>query len=204
MNRTNLYSNLTRLLLLNYRENPDTETEYLSFPEFVRFIVNGTVEGLKGESNLSRVLQSESPFVCLFSGDWHYVPNREGRFWIRDANLNAHWLPYWRLCSPCSRSVRPDAVIKLGDSVRQEADLVFGQAGVYQYFLNHNVSRDQLGLPWANPSKEGRAERLRNKYFAQLTKSEVRALYHKYRVDHEMFGYHIEPYLSIAKDLSTP
>ena len=40
----------------------------------------------------------------------------------------------------------------------------------------------------------------RKKYFSQLTKAAVRSLYHKYRVDHELFGYGVEPYLSLARE----
>ena len=49
-----MYSNLTRLLLRNYRGVED-ETDFainegnlLTFPEFVRYVVNGTRDNLKG------------------------------------------------------------------------------------------------------------------------------------------------------------
>ncbi len=84
-----------------------------------------------------------------------------------------------------------------------------------------------LSLPWKNPTAEGKeaADQRRKKYFSQvreeerkindrrqnilkflffslfsqISKSDVMSLYHKYRADHELFGYGIEPYLSLAK-----
>ena len=46
--KSNLYSNLSRLIVQNYRPNASSD-EILTFPEFVRFLVNGTKENLKGE-----------------------------------------------------------------------------------------------------------------------------------------------------------
>lgn len=48
-----MYSNLTRLLIENYRaqeetHNGDGDGGLLTFPEFIRFLVNGTSENLKG------------------------------------------------------------------------------------------------------------------------------------------------------------
>jgi hypothetical protein len=36
--------------------------------------------------------------------------------------------------------------------------------------------------------------------FSQLTKAEIQAIYEKYRVDHEMFGYTPDYFLQLGKD----
>ncbi len=45
--------------------------------------------------------------------EWSFYPGADPLAWVRDANLNAHWLPYWRACTPCHRDTRPNAVLKL-------------------------------------------------------------------------------------------
>ena len=37
-------------------------------------------------------------------------------------------------------------------------------------------------------------------YFSQLTKSEIRGLYEKYRVDHELFGYTPDYFIALGKE----
>ena len=71
-------------------------------------------------------------------------------------------------------------------------------SGVSSYLAARGVSG--ATVPSLNPSSEGAAHTLVEKYFGSLTKSEVRQLYEKYRQDHELFGYSIEEYLSAAKD----
>jgi hypothetical protein len=39
---------------------------------------------------------------------------------VRDDDLNGHWLPYWKLCTPCRNESKPHLVIKLGDSMNDE------------------------------------------------------------------------------------
>jgi hypothetical protein len=52
LNGTNLYSNLTRILLKNYRNTSSTsgddDDKTITFPEFVRYVVNGSQETLQG------------------------------------------------------------------------------------------------------------------------------------------------------------
>jgi hypothetical protein len=37
-------------------------------------------------------------------------------------------------------------------------------------------------------------------YYSQLTKRQVRDLYHMYRPDHQLFGYSPEKYIALARD----
>ena len=64
-----------------------------------------------------------------------------------------------------------------------------------------NVREDvDLSLPWLNPRSS--ADEDRRALFAQLKKIEVKQLFEAYKVDHDLFGYNIEPYFSLAKDSS--
>ena len=65
-----------------------------------------------------------------------------------------------------------------------------------------DLINDEDKFQWLNPTiKAGKNSQSKAKdYFSQLTKAQVLELYHKFRIDHEMFDYSIEPYLSYARD----
>ncbi len=46
-----------------------------------------------------------------------------------------------------------------------QAELMFSESGVYDYFTSRGLDRDTLELPWKNPSHEGRAADLRLLFF---------------------------------------
>jgi len=127
-------------------------------------------------------------------GDWEYIPGKGSRFWLLDSNLNAHWLPYYRLCSPCNLIARPNAIVKLGENSREEVSFAFEESGVSDFLRRKGVL--QVDLPWTN--RESARER-EKELFSQLTKNEVMSLYEKFKIDHELFGYQIESYLSYAR-----
>jgi hypothetical protein len=39
---------------------------------------------------------------------------------IRDDNLNGHWLPFWKLCTPCKFESKPHLIVKMGPSMGEE------------------------------------------------------------------------------------
>lgn len=53
-------------------------------------------------------------------------------------------------------------------------------------------------LPWLNPTLDNSKSKFKI-YFSQLTKKDVENLFFKFRIDHELFDYGIEPFLSFAK-----
>ena len=66
----------------------------------------------------------------------------------------------------------------------------------------NDLINDEDKYQWLNPSiKAGKnSDSKAKEYFSQISKSEVVELYHKYRIDHELFDYSIEPYFSFASD----
>ncbi|TRY63786.1 hypothetical protein TCAL_03565 [Tigriopus californicus] len=128
-----------------------------TFPEFVRFLVNGTAE--------------LGPEMADHKG------------------LSYHWAPYWRECSLCSPQTRPQFVIHL-ETFQKDLDQL----------MNRLDMADQAHLfPHTHRQEGGQSSRLRHQYFSTLSQSEVLQLYDKYRLDHELFGYSIQEFLSSAQ-----
>jgi len=144
---------------------PEKESEILSFEQFVTFLINGSRSSKMDE---------------LLSRKFH---------------LNQHWIPYWKLCSPCHSDAMPNTIIKMDEGYfQQELEYAFQESG-----LNDVITHSQVEVPHLNPTKGDHVTRAK-KYYGQLTKNLLKELHFKYRIDFELFDYALEPYLSYAKD----
>jgi Sulfotransferase family len=59
------------------------------------------------------------------------------------------------------------------------------------------LSQTNLTLPWTN--RHNNSEPVALRYFAQLDLPTVQQLFQIYRIDFEMFGYDVQPYLDLFK-----
>ena len=69
-----------------------------------------------------------------------------------------------------------------------------------QYWTKTQIQEMERFLnlkPW--PVISSKPEALQH-YYSQLTKSQIQALYEKYRPDHDLFGYTPEYFLALGKD----
>lgn len=98
-----------------------------------------------------------------------------------------HWTPIWMLCSPCI--VRYDVIAKM-ETFSEDTMFTIAQAGL----------GNKLSVEWKHRTGTGGSSDTIAEYFSQLTKSEVAALFSKYRLDFELYGYDPEPYFDIAKE----
>ncbi len=57
-------------------------------------------------------------------------------------------------------------------------------------------------LPWLNPALDNSKSKFKT-YFSQLSEKDIKNLFFKFRIDHELFDYGIEPFLSFAKGNKT-
>ncbi len=75
-------------------------------------------------------------------------------------------------------------------------DYMLQESGLKELLNKYNLTTEDA-LPYKNPTNKtsNRAQ----KYFSQLTKSQVQDLWFKLRIDFEMFDYSIDPYLSYAQ-----
>lgn len=104
--------------------------------------------------------------------------------------LSYHWAPYWKECHHlCAKRTRPDFVVKLETLNEDIAKLLS--------ILNLDDKVDLF--PHTHSQAGGHSSTLAQKYFSQLTVDQVKELFNLYRLDHELFGYDIQPYLNYAK-----
>ena len=144
-----------------------------TFPEFVRFIVNGSIE---------------------FAND-RYVINHRG--------LSYHWAPYWKECEVCSSMTMPHFIIHLdtlkedlsnlinhiqGDSVDNET------ISIVNTFPHTHRAEDNEH----NNIEKDNVEKIK-KYFSKLRRSDIEELYDKYKLDHALFGYNLEDILQYVQ-----
>jgi len=100
--------------------------------------------------------------------------------------FDEHWMPMWMLCSPCV--VRYTAIAKM-ESFSEDTQFIINEAGL----------EDSLTVEWKHRTGTvGNSDTIVD-YYSQLTKSEIAALYTKYRLDFELYGYDPDPYLDIAQ-----
>ena len=136
-----------------------------TFGEFVRFIVNGSIE---------------------FADD-NYVINHQG--------LSYHWAPYWKECELCSNVTSPNFIIHLDTLKEDLAllieriqgpdvarDKVLSITNTFPH--THSATEDDKSRT-GNASNEARLRQ----YFSTLSKCDIEELYEKYKLDHDLFGY---------------
>lgn len=142
-----------------------------TFPEFVRFIVNGSIEFAKDK----------------------YVINHKG--------LSYHWSPYWKECEVCSNITMPHFIIHLDTLKQDLTLLINYIQGdstsinlVDTFPHTHRAER-------YNPNKIERERIQKSReYFSALTRSDIENLYDKYKLDHVLFGYTLDEFLQYVKN----
>jgi chondroitin 4-sulfotransferase 11 len=117
-----------------------------------------------------------------------------GRLWSRIVH---HIAPYWLWCATCQPGLRPHIILKL-ETVDQDVPALVR-------LLNLTSPAPMQGIHMGTPFEKTEDLGVHSKhkveeYFSQLTKRQVMDLYEMYRLDHELFGYSPEPYITIAKD----
>jgi len=100
--------------------------------------------------------------------------------------FDEHWTPIWMLCTPCI--IRYDAISKM-ETFSEDTQYVLQQAGL----------EDVLSVEWKHRTGTGGDSDTIVDYYSQLTQSEVAALFKKYQLDFELYGYDPEPYFDIAQ-----
>jgi len=104
-----------------------------------------------------------------------------------------HWIPYYLFCTPCL--LRYDMIAAVETYIADQVWMIHAM-GV----------QDQLKPRWRHKTKDSRRvdtssiDPAAHRYFGQLTVAELEALYEKYRLDFELFGYRMEDYLPFVSD----
>lgn len=101
-----------------------------------------------------------------------------------------HWLPAYYSCTPCI--VDYDFIAKT-ESYSQDQMFIIKKAGL------DKILKPRWSHSTAGKEFQSRLH-LRERYFSQLTKSQIQKLYDKYKLDFLLFDYSHEEYLKYAKD----
>ncbi|ODM99344.1 Carbohydrate sulfotransferase 13, partial [Orchesella cincta] len=98
-----------------------------------------------------------------------------------------HWIPAYYSCTPCL--VEYDVIAKTETYFRD------------QQFIIKKAGLEEILKPrWSHSTQESQSRlQLRKQYFSQLTKTQVKQLYDKYKLDFLLFGYDYEEYVKLAK-----
>jgi len=99
-----------------------------------------------------------------------------------------HWRPMFILCPPCHFNF--DIIVKM-ETFKRDTDFILSQVGLSEK-ISFAKSHTTLGK---SPGRN-----LKLEYFSQLSKKMVMALYEKYKIDFEMFGYEIVDFFKYATD----
>lgn len=157
--------------------NPITDQEEgsdISFNDFIQLVVEGPIE-------LSKFLeenQVEGESLGIDTG----MVDGEGQ--------SKHWKPYWKHCGICHPLFQPHFILHM-DHVEEDKKV-----------LVEMMNNTEDGKEWASvkfPSVASQPELIEHLY-SQLTKSEIKAIYEKYRPDHEIFGFTPDFFLQFGKD----
>ncbi|XP_046387638.1 carbohydrate sulfotransferase 11-like [Ischnura elegans] len=101
-----------------------------------------------------------------------------------------HWIPYYLFCTPCL--LRYDFIAKV-ETMQRDQEYVIRSSGL--------LGEKGIQPRWRHQTRGGRSVGDTAKlYFSQLTVKEIMALYNKYSLDFELFGYNPAEYLHYAKD----
>ena len=93
-----------------------------------------------------------------------------------------HWLPITSICSPCF--IRYDFIGKMETLVKDSQEVLKKTKLEYQ-----NLFPVKGGDSWGVSKDRKRGENVINKYFSQLSKTELAELYEIFKGDFEAFGY---------------
>lgn len=98
-----------------------------------------------------------------------------------------HWMPYYLFCTPCSLNY---SLVAKVETLYQDQLFAFEKLGLSQLIKPH----------WKHKVGISTAARI---YFKQLNISQVNRLYHKYKLDFEMFAYSVDEYFKFTQDYAT-
>ncbi|XP_059469933.1 carbohydrate sulfotransferase 11-like [Neocloeon triangulifer] len=104
-----------------------------------------------------------------------------------------HWAPYYRFCTPCQVNF---TVIAQVETLSRDQEYVIRHAGLAEELpLGRRGHREALNKARGAPTNE-----LLERYFRQLSRDQLMALYRIYRIDFDMFGYDADKYFRMIKE----
>ncbi|TRY70004.1 hypothetical protein TCAL_07330 [Tigriopus californicus] len=103
---------------------------------------------------------------------------------------SAAWDPYWKQCGVCNPLNQPHYILHL-DHIKEDSKVFAELLG------NRSGQLDWTETLWQ--PKSGIRE-IEEHYFSQISKNDIRDLFDKYRLDHELFGFSPDYYIALGQD----
>ncbi|KAG8232474.1 hypothetical protein J437_LFUL012706 [Ladona fulva] len=101
-----------------------------------------------------------------------------------------HWIPFYLFCTPCL--LRYDAIAKV-ETMRRDQEYILRSAAL--------LGVEGIKPRWRHQTRGGKTtDDMAKSYFSQLSEKQVLALYHKYSLDFDLFGYSPQKYLEYARN----
>ena len=119
---------------------------------------------------------------------------------LRNSMKNGHWLPISELCNPCE--LKYDVIINQEDANRQTNEFL-KKNGLDKYgsLDGHQVS--SMGKSGGSVSQDfsvGKRFREIQKYYRNnVNEKLVKTVYHRFKLDFELFGYTLEGFVKSRK-----
>ena len=117
--------------------------------------------------------------------------------WTRRKTANEHWRPYYVHCDYCD--IKYDFIGRV-ENFKDDLAYISQRTNIDmskvppEAFHVHPSGSDKRFLKPRNTS-ESEKDRKVIDYFAQLDKKTLKTLYDMYKIDFEMFGYSLQPYV---------
>ncbi|XP_060516826.1 carbohydrate sulfotransferase 11-like isoform X2 [Cylas formicarius] len=108
----------------------------------------------------------------------------------RGDRLDMHWAPVVEFCTPCMFDIK---IIAHTETLQEDQMYLINKAGL------NNIIKPQ----WKNAGKGATMLQI-EKYYSQLTRSQILQLYHIYRFDFELFNYSLSGYLELGRPDKDP
>ena len=107
--------------------------------------------------------------------------------WFQDG-FAAKWNPMWSYCNPCLENMEPTSLMEF-KHLNEDKNFIFDQIG-FEYKFTWALTK--------NPEPPGDVA-TQQKYYSTLSKQDINELYIKYHLDHELFGYKPDFFISMGK-----
>lgn len=96
-----------------------------------------------------------------------------------------HWIPYYLFCTPCL--INYDVIVHF-ETIEQDVQLLLNLLD--ETWSRPPESKHVTSLPLGKSRKQ-----LTQSYYSRLSRETQLALFEKYRIDFELFGYTLDDYL---------
>merc|ERR1712080_427431 len=113
------------------------------------------------------------------------------------SGLSKNWNSYWRTCGVCRLNFKPDYILHMEHI--QEDVKVLADVLMEQHSLPEEQRADVKSFVETVHSVESRDPAMLELYYSQLTKSDIRKLYEKYRLDFDLFGFTPDYFIKFGK-----